>query len=385
MVAKIDGMGKVRDRIGTVGNYVCCYRNSWLYLLAICCVFFLSSCAGGGLGQSANCRGFDFDKEFPGDDHRPISVWYDLSYAWATGNDGLNFTFYYRHDRRDRKHPFRAFNGKDIPLSSREKEYIAAYESRELEFDRKYAGWIKKKVLAVPERHWIPPVPGKAGRIQIDYPYYLVGDKLPDGLETPASFFATLFFERYIVALHRSAYIKDYVISVKAHKSAYFYDGVAAVGADIGDQVRYRFKEIFAEYVLTYYYLKQYATPEQRSQIVQDLADYYSDVAFRAAAESMYAQSDKLSGRDRCKIANYVAGRIRSYIITAFKNPMELQRIKEDYDEDLRQVCFQYLEASEYPMFTLVRMNKTEETAWVKWRNGLREEVNQGITGCVND
>lgn len=117
----------------------------------------------------------------------------------------------------------------DLVSSEKEKQYHAAYRAMEEEFDRKYAGWIKEKLLAVSDweinywktkekfvvkkqefdQVWLPKV--KAGRLKykikfdpdtkkkfdgafsIEYPHYLEGDNLPKGLQTPSSFFNRVF------------------------------------------------------------------------------------------------------------------------------------------------------------------------------------------------
>ena len=396
---------------------------TWLVLL--CAMILLSSCAMPVSTQSKECRGFPFDKEFPGDDHRPINIYYDRPYAWFTGKDGLRFRFYYRH-RQDRKHKLNLYNATDLPHSEREKNYLAGYRKREQEFDRRYAGWIKKKLLATSDwvvndwknktklvmkqdefnRVWLSKVkagliksPGAPGRqfegsFTIKYPRYLIGDKLPEGLQTPASFFSPHFFWNYVMAGDRQDVIKynkhgkmmyNYIKSQRFSPRFEYMEAALATGGDMANNVKQRFQIIFAEYVLTHYYLKQYPSKEEREQAAMDLADYYGEVAFRAAAEAGYKYRQILRKMEWCGMADFVARRVHDYIIIAITDPNKLQEIRQEYEGELADICYGNIASTRTFMDEACFADKKcRKERWAK-NQEIRRKIEENEEKCVND
>lgn len=346
--------------------------------------------------QSVSCGGFPFDKEFPGPEQRPFAVRYDKSYKWNTGQDGLFFTFHYKR-LKDRLLPNDVYNDLHLPLSSYEKKYLAIRKAKDQEFDDKYAGEIKNKLLAVAEKKWIPPrisqknrsfdnpdaalgFKAEKGHTVVQYPYYLTGEKLPAGLETPASFFSSAFFSKYIVAKGHEGYLRDYFISVRWPKNYEFFEAVTGM-SELGYHVRERLDANFAEYVLTYYYLKDYKTPQQRRLVAEDLATYYSEVAFRASAEHLYEDMHILSGRERCDYASHAAKRIYNYIIMAFMNPVEFQRTKDEYRDEILWACWINQSNVAFKHMSHAVWTKEEKVKVKKFR----EQIFAGTIRCVND
>ena len=368
-------------------------------LLILCLGILLSSCAMPPALQSVDCQGFPFDKEFPGDDHRPLRVNYDLSYKWDTGRDGVYYRFYYRY-KKDMKFPENVYNDIHLPHSVKEEKYIAKRIARDREFDKKYAGEIKKKLLAVAKKEWVPPRDAKykkwwkktykikpmgfryeKGYTWVKYPYYLTGDLLPEGLETPASFFSSTFFSKYIVAEHHRDYLKNYFISAKIWpKSSRFYDGVMGM-ARVGGLVASRFDANFAEYVLTYYYYKSYNSLAERRKTAEDLAAYYYEIAFRASAEHLYIYNDILSSGERCDYADHAAKRIYDYIISAFMDKKKFQQIRGEYKDELLEACWTNQLHTVLPDKLPHQRNKEEKRQF----HILEKLVLSGEKRCIND
>jgi hypothetical protein len=346
--------------------------------------------------SSEKCRGFDFHKKFPGDSYHRFPTWvtYDTSFQWETGKDGVNFHGFYWKDSSRNTAFYRELRQRDnrvfssslvnsidqeyLPRSEREQRYLARYEQAEKEFDRRYAGEIKKKVLQKAVRQpWPERSDGRKRLVPdiIKYPTYLEGDRLPEGVETPATFFSHSFFRTYIYAKNREEYLGNQFL--KLH-SASHYDGIEGTVRWIASNISKRFELVFAEYVLTYHYLKQYVNEEFRRQTVHDLAEYYSSVAFRAAAETLYMYPYLLSGHERCLIADYVAQRVNDYIITAFENPGGLARIKKEYEKELEEICH----------FALCKSRQPEFRSLAEQRHYFRECLERvRISGedCIND
>lgn len=307
-----------------------------------------------------SCRGFDFDKKFPGKCNCPDAVHYDDSLKRLYDVDGLYFGL---DNYKNIKDPY-YYNSKDLELSIQEKEYIANFENLEEEFDRKYAGEIKKKLHSVSKLFTRPN-----GKTAIAYPKYLEGDALPEGVATPASIFAYGFIIDYIEAKNHPGDLRDFILSTELYKDFDILDLAAGVGSDAAGQVSWRLESLYAEYVLTWYYLKHYNSLEQRHQTALDLAKYYSEVAFRGAAESLYHYSHILTTRQRCKIANYIANRMYE-LVMVIDDPDMLRNIKRAYNEEFFNACFSNLYLRE---------------SYKKSRQELKRQIETGAERCVND
>ncbi|MCK9171657.1 MAG: hypothetical protein M0P01_14700 [Treponema sp.] len=269
----------------------------------------------------SSCRGFDFGRDFPGRDHRPFSVFYSYSKQRLTGKDSLEFKF-------DMGKKILTVYHRDMEHTKKEKKYIAAYKRQEEKFDRKYAGDIKKELDALTVRG------SRNERPTLDYPDYLEGESLPKGLVPPASIFSYRFFQEYINAEDKSGDLRTFILSTSLHKSFAMRDLARSIGREAAATASFRLNALSPEYVLSYYLLKEYASAEERHHTTTELADYYSNVAFRGAAESLYRYNNLLSSSKRCKIANYIAARVYD-LVMVIDNPEKLARIKKDYNEML--------------------------------------------------
>lgn len=309
-----------------------------------------------------SCRGFDFNKRFPGKHNRPLGVNYDDNIKRMYGKDGLSFNLFMKHPDFPKEIHF--YNYKDLELSTQEKEYIANFDKIEEEFDRKYAGDIKKKLRSVSKLFT-----RRNGETALAYPRYLEGDALPVGVKTPVSVFSYSFVRRYIEAKKHPGDLRDFILSTEMYKDFDILDLAAGVGSDATDQASWRLKSLYAEYVLTWYLLKHYDSLEQRHQTALDLARYYSEVVFRGAAESLYHYSHILTTGQRCKIANYIAGRMYE-LVMVIDNPDMLRNIKREYNEEYFNTCFS---------------NLFNRDLWKESGEVLKKQMNTGKERCVND
>ena len=123
-------------------------RTGFAWTCMVLVVTILAGCAAPVTTWSDKCRGFPFDKKFPVRTNRPFSIMYNPQYTWITGKDGIIYhTFLYGKYTRERFRKTYYYNSFQLPHSDREKAYLARYEAKEREFDKKYAGWIKKALL----------------------------------------------------------------------------------------------------------------------------------------------------------------------------------------------------------------------------------------------
>lgn len=323
-----------------------------------------------------SCRGFDFDKKFPGKYNRPEGVNYDDNQKRLYGEDGLSFHLFLRHPNYPNE--VRFYNSKDLELSAQEKEYIANFDKLEEEFDRKYAGEIKKKLQSVSKLFTRPN-----GKTALAYPRYLEGeDALPDGVETPASIFSYNFIIDYIEAKNHPGDLREFILSTELYHDSTILDLAAGVGANAAGQVFWRLRSLYADYILTSYNLKHYDSLEQRHQTVLDFAEYYSEVAFRGAAESLYHYRHILTGGQRCRIANYVAERLYE-LVMVMDDPERLRKIKRDYEKEISLACKSNIEHSVLGPEQYVGKISKEELS--KLRDELNKRIDSGEKRCVND
>ncbi len=352
-------------------------QNNILFpaLIAFASLLF-TSCAGqqsaspidGNNSLFQSCRGFDFDKRFPGKENRPFGIHYDRNIKRINNEDGL---YFYIFEIRNSQY------NKDLELSSQEKKYIAECQLREEAFDRKYAGEIKKKLRSISTVSTM-----RNGTLGISYPNYLEGDELPEGVATPASYFAPAFISSYISAENRAGDLRDFILSTELYKDATIRDLARSIGRSTGGQIRWRLKSLYTEYILTWYFLKHYDSPQERHRTAVDLAEYYSGVAFRGAAESLFQYSHILTSSQRCRIANYVADRVY-YLVMAIDKPKRLDIIKEEYAQPLLENCYFNL----YYGRILEKRNKgliSREEAKALAAE-LKIDVKLGVETCIND
>ena len=350
-------------------------------LLFLCLLaLILSSCAespSAGKYDSVfqSCRHFDFNKHFQGKHDRPLGVNYDDNQKRLHGEDGLSFNLFLRHPNYPKEVHF--YNSKDLELSAQEKEYIANFDKLEEEFDRKYSDEIKKKLRSVSKLFTRPN-----GKTALAYPRYLEGGALPEGVVTPASFFSYEFITDYIIAKEHSGDLRDFILSTELHKDFDILDLAAGVGSDAVNQVSWRLESLYAEYVLTWYYLKHYNSLEQRHNTATDLAEYYSEVAFRGAAESLFHYKHILTSGQRCRIANYVAGRMYE-LVMVIDVPERLRHIKREYEKELSSACYSNLLDREFgPDYYPGKFSKKEI---IGIREPLKKRIDSGDERCVND
>jgi len=316
----------------------------------------------------------------------------------------------------------------DLVTSEKEERYHAAYRTMEEEFDRKYAGWIKKELLAVSdwkinywkdkkkfvvkqsefERTWLPKVRDGLlnysalfdadtkkkyeGSFSIDYPNYLEGENLPMGLQTPSSFFSPEFFDYYVLHDGKGGRLLfDHIRSYRWMDGGHFYWDTNRLEQEIYSLVYDRFKEQYAEYVLTYYYLQDYMSMEARTQIGRDLADFYREVAFRAAAEASYVYAESaywLNNREKCEVANFVADRVHNFIMTAFIDPEKFKRIRHTHKEKLDKICHSNLASNRYILKEpecLVAIDPDCVSEVDEQNREIRKSIEENSEKCIND
>ena len=323
--------------------------------------------------SSCDCRGFDFDKKFPNKRNRPYAaVGYDLMRKLIFNKDGTRYLM----DIGDGNGLSYHYND-DLPQSEKEKKYIKKFKEREREFDKKYAGEIKKKL-----RNISKITKNKRGQYHITYPTYLEGSELPEGLVTPASFFSEQFFKTYIIAEKHPGELREYILSTELYRDFAIRDLAAGVGQRAAGQIYFRLRALYVEYVLTYYLKKDYSSPEERHRTAVALAEYYSDVAFRGAAESLYYRRHLLTSRQRCKVANYIAHRVHD-LVMVIDRPESLNEIKKEYLEELNYLCFFNLISGRGDvMFPDGKYSKEEKR---RIRDQLELDVIWERVRCVND
>jgi hypothetical protein len=183
------------------------------------------------------------------------------------------------------------------------------------------------------------------------------------------------------VAEHHKDYLKNYFIPAKSWpRSRRFYERIMEISR-VGGMVASRFDANFAEYVLTYYYYKNYNSLEDRRKVAEDLATYYYEVAFRASAEHFYMDMQLLSSGDRCKFANHAAKRIYDYIITAFMDKEKFQQIRDEYKDELLYACWINQLYTALPDKLYSQRNVEEKRQF----HLLKKHVFSGEKRCLND
>ncbi len=386
-----------------------------VFAVTLCVISWLvCSCAvvSSPPSMQYSCRGFDFDKKFPklNKKYKFLTPEYDDNIKRMKNIDGL---FFYSSDfeLEADKNPGRyksyseflrskrseedtrilvahwnAYNYCDLPLSLKEKEYIAAYDAREREFDRKYAGEIKEKLRkASILRHKIM---GSRPIDRLEYPRYLVGDELPPGLVTPASYFTANFMFEYIRDYSfdadgrlKKAPLVDFILASTPLNIGMDADFAGEIAYNVADGARDRLKALYPEYVLTYYNLKEYKSAEERSRVVHDLAVYYSDVAFRGTAEELFRYINYLSKGQRCRIANYAASRVYD-LIMEMESPEKLAVFKKTYRKNIAAACDGLITA---PIFRQENAGLITEVESKRRRFAILNKLRTGEIGCAND
>lgn len=350
--------------------------NKRLPLLFLITTLLLTACSKpyGVANQSVDlnsdfCRGFDFEKEFGGRQKRPYSVNYDEDRKQLYNKDGLYYYIFWGDGRK----PVNDYT-EDLEISSREQRYIAAYDKREEEFDKKYTLEIKKKLVAISKKttSW-------DGTLKITYPGYLEGIDLPEGLQSPATYFSHYFISDYVEEEYKPNDLRKFVESTARSKFGSVRELSGAIAGDIAGQIQFRMRSVYAEYVLTHYYLKQYTSAEERNKVALDMAEYYSDVAFRAAAEAMYESKHVLSPRQMCKVANHVSDKVYD-LIMIIDDPYKLSQVKQNYKKELDYICYSNLNDNRIPP-----SNGRSKKEMRKILNELRKKVERGELRCIND
>ncbi len=379
-----------------------------VFVATLCAIpWLVCSCAmvSNPPSMQHSCRGFDFDKKFPefNKKYKFLSVKYDTNLKRMKNVDGLHFSkedFVYpgwnseegltnkrtEEELRILEWPMDPYNYCDMPLSEKEKKYIAAYDAREREFDRKYAGEIKEKLRKASilrrKTQWKRTVE------RLEYPCYLVGEELPPGLVTPASYFTADFMFEYIRGYSfdadgrlKKAPLVDFILASTPLNVGMDADFAGEIAYNAADGARDRLEAFYPEYVLTYYNLKEYKSAEERSQVVHDLAVYYSDVAFRGTAEAMYHYIKCLGRGQRCRIANYAASRVYD-LIMEMESPEKLATFKQRYQENITGAC---VEVIGFPLYRKEKDGLITRDEGKLQRRLLRNKVIAGEIGCAND
>lgn len=407
-------------------------------VLAECCIpvllcilaVMLSSCAVPLSLGSEKCRNFPFEKKFPGCDHPPTSFYYDQDYKWFTGRDGLMVRFSMTKSARGARKCTIEHDVYNDNLGStvKETQYHAAYQAMEEEFDRKYAGWIKRELLSVSDykinywkekkkyvvkkdefdRTWLPRVNAGLlkytaifdadtkkkydGSFSIEYPNYLEGKELPEGLQTPSSFFSSEFLSHYATTdEHGGRFLFDHVRSYRLINGGHFYWDTNRLEEKTVGLIFRRFMAQYAEYVLTYYYLQEYNSFEARSQIGCDLAAFYREVAFRAAAEASYVYADSthwLNNREKCAVANLIANRLHDYILIAFTDPEAFKEIRQKFEPKLDRICHSnlaYKRSITLGPDCIVAIDPRCVSEAHRKNREIRKSIEESEERCVND
>lgn len=318
------------------------------------------------------CQGFDFNKKFLGVEGRPWVVDYDTTRKRLHNQDGLYYCFYFNDSGSTKK-----FYTNDLKLSEKERKYIESYEINEKKFDNKYAGKIKQKLYDTSKLRI-----RSDGKELFTYPRYLQGDALPEGLYTPMSFYSKGFILSYLEARNQSGDLRKYIIAVMGSNKSWVYDHSGFVKGHIIRQASDRLYSLYSDYVLTYFFLKNYKSESERHQASVDISNYYRDVVFRAAAESMYYSLDKITARQRCKIANHVADRMRNFVMT-LSDHNQMENIKKEYSAFLIDQCYSNLHSVKIqPVYYSKEFSKDEVS---KLRDELKKDVFSGKVRCEND
>jgi len=160
-------------------------------------------------------------------------------------------------------------------------------------------------------------------------------------------------------------------------------DLAKSIGREAASTASERLNALSPEYVLSYYLLKVYNSTEERHQTATDLADYYSNVAFRGAAESLYRYNNLLSSRKRCKIANYIAARVYD-LVMVIDNPGKLARIRKDYNEILGGICKTNLAKARGPG-DLYSKGLITEKEWFEEDDIIYKAYDEGKIRYIND
>lgn len=324
------------------------------------------------------CRGFDYKKKFPvKKSSHPIGVDYDTNLKMLDDKDGLRFSLRWEEGMPKGTH---YFYQDELEISSKEQAYIDAYEKREDEFDRKYAGWIKEALFDV-SRKGIKS--NGSNEPYIAYPKYLTGDALPEGLYSPKSVYSYGFILDYLKAEGKKESFREYIIDVLGRGKAEVYDLSGFVESEIELQVKGRLEAIYSEYVITYYYFKSYDSLIEKEKTTEELADYFSNVAFRAASEGAYRFLDNLlSPGQACLIANYVADRLYGLILT-LNDKERLREISKEYETDIKNQCIYHLiDPKKKIEFWSEKITREEISDYYK---NISEKVHSGKLRCIND
>lgn len=344
-----------------------------LFVAGMVAIALLSTCSrtekNVRIPSSVDCRGYDFDKKFPGITSKPPFAnfaYYDVDRKRISNKEGLFFRIDYGKDD-PRSH--RPTYNEDLPHSAKEQAYLAAYETREKDFDARYAGVIKAKLNALADLYQIT-IPGV-----LSYPRYLEEEQLPEGITLPAYYFHWRTFLAHI----RSQKLYKFIEKIGGHD--FVRNGLAANMTElILEQVEDRIQALYVEYVLTWYHLKEYATPAERSRVVRDMTAYYSEVAFRGAAEATHRFAHWLSARERCLIADFVAHQVAGQV-SLMDDPEGLARFQRRYRALLDRMCYDYLYVTRidkfrHEMSTKVYLEKVES---------FKREFSYSPNSCVNN
>lgn len=338
-------------------------------------VLLFSGCAGTRpqltTQPPVDCRGYDFYKQLPGlEKKKPFSytAHYDGMRKRLHNKDGLFYRI--KYEPGDPRNKARSYND-DLRHSTTEQAYLAAYQARERAFDAKYAGAIKAKLKVASElfqSQWTK-------EDVLAYPVYLEKERLPAGIASPASYFNQGMFSYYLEDQWLYEYVKT---TGGGDLRSSGLDGY--VVGDILEQVEFRLKALYIEYVLTWYHLKAYATPAARSEVARDLAAYYSDVAFRGAAEAMHEYAYWLSAAERCLIADFVARQVASQVLL-MDDLERLERFKMRYRNVLTGLCFSQLAAARIKPFR----HEVGKERYQQMRQELWDQMVPGEERCIND
>lgn len=352
-------------------------------ILLICCKMFfvlsLSSCAvTGGITGGANfelCHDYDFDKKFPGKDGRPIAVNYNTDRKMLYGKDGAEYLLSFGGKRK-----LKYWYQEDLEMSKKEEEYNKCFQVKEEEFDELYAGDIKRKLFSVSKKFV-----ARNGEKRVVYPIYLEGDKLPQGLQSPSSFFSGSFISYVMKGAGRSDDLRDYILSTELIKDAGIRELAGGIASDICGQFLWAYEGVFGEYVMTYYNLKKYNTISGREKVFSDLANYYGNLAFRSSAEALFESTHVLNSIQRKRISEYFSNKVFDYILS-YSQKEFVNFIKSEYQNKIQDHCEYYLLMGRYEKKSLARrQKKISKKEYMDFANSIKRAIASGKERCVND
>ncbi|WP_163339146.1 hypothetical protein [Desulfopila sp. IMCC35008] len=349
-----------------------------LVILGLLFISCLSSCSVKSFPHSESMLEtcvFDFDKQFPGPRKRPIAVNYDTDRKMLYGKHGAGYSISFGGDI-GLKQVFE----EDLDMSEKEKRYVECYQNKENQFDVKYAGEIKENLLAVSKRYV-----SQSGRKGIVYPVYLEGEQLFGKIRTPCSYFSASFISHLAEEKNSENSFRDYILSTELIKDAAIRDLAAGISSKVAGQFRWAYESSFGEYVLTYYYLEKYEDEKTRRRVFEDLATFYSEVAFRSSAEALFSYKHMLNSIQRRKISENYSDRVYKYISQCYSRKF-IEDIKKVYQKNIIYECYHNLLDGRYLEITNKSFqNKIRIEEYRHFADELKRRIESGVERCQND